>query len=664
MSDPIRFVHVADLHLETPFEGIAGPAPEVAEALREASFRAWDNVVDLAIAREAAFVVIAGDIYDGSERGVRAQLRFLKGLQRLSDAGVRTFIAHGNHDPLDGWSAIREFPAGAHAFGHDAPETVEVEVDGQSVFVHGISYRTRDVRDNLALAFRRASEPGLNVGVLHTNATGEAGHALYCPCTLEDLVACDMDYWALGHIHKQEILRERGPCIAYSGDTQGRSPKPSENGPKGVLVVEARGTTIDSVEFEPVDVVRFVTCSVDVRGVPDVAALLGVVAAEVEGLREEHGGRGLLVRVILRGRGPVASDLRHESGTEGFIAELRAHFSGHDPFVWIEAVKNQAGSEFDLRRDAAARRLRRGTPQALRRRRARGRRRSRRVRHASRRTARQARSGAHRRARGRGGRGRRAAGRRGRRDPRGGSRASAGAPRPGGDSMRIDGWQVDGFGVLKDAAVEDLDHGVTVLLGENEAGKSTLLAFIRAMLYGFPRANAKDERSYPPLNGGRHGGKLLLRDRDDRLWVVSRYGDRKDAELTRPDGTVGGLEDLALLLGHTDRSLFRSVFAFGLEELQQFTTLTAEGVRDSIFSAGISGAGKSARETIDKLAAQQAALLKQGRGEAEINNLVKEIQRVDAEMAEARRLAGEVRGVREGRGRAGGSRRGSRRPGR
>jgi AAA domain len=206
--------------------------------------------------------------------------------------------------------------------------------------------------------------------------------------------------------------------------------------------------------------------------------------------------------------------------------------------------------------------------------------------------------------------------------------------------VRIDGWQVDGFGTLKDASEQGLGRGVTVLLGENEAGKSTLLAFIRAVLYGFPRANAKDERSYPPLSGGRHGGKLLLRDREDRLWVVGRYGDRRDAELTRPDGTVGDLEDLALLLGHTDRSLFKSVFAFGLEELQQFTTLTGEGVRDSIFSAGISGAGKSARETIDKLAAQQAALLKQGRGEAEINNLVKEIQRVDGEMAEARRLAG------------------------
>ncbi len=348
MSDPIRFVHVADLHLETPFEGVAGPAPEVAAALREASFQAWDNVVDLALAREAAFVVIAGDIYDGSERGVRAQLRFLNGLKRLSDAGVDTFIAHGNHDPLDGWSAIREFPERVHVFGHEAVETFELEVGGEKAFVHGVSYRTRDTRDNLAAGFRRSPTPGLNVAVLHTNATGEAGHAPYCPCTLEDLVACDVDYWALGHIHKQEVLRAQSPCIAYSGDTQGRSPKPSETGAKGVLLVEARGSAIDSVTFEPVDVVRFVTCAVDVRELSDVAALQAAVVEEVEALREEHAGRGLLVRVLVQGRGPVASQLRHVDGAEGFLAELRARFAGREPFVWIEALRNQAKAEFDL----------------------------------------------------------------------------------------------------------------------------------------------------------------------------------------------------------------------------------------------------------------------------------------------------------------------------
>jgi uncharacterized protein YhaN len=206
--------------------------------------------------------------------------------------------------------------------------------------------------------------------------------------------------------------------------------------------------------------------------------------------------------------------------------------------------------------------------------------------------------------------------------------------------MRIDGWHVDGFGTLKDFSHDGLDRGVTVLLGENEAGKTTLLAFVRAILFGFPRVNARDERSYPPVYGGRHGGKLMLRDRDDRLWVVARYLEgTKEARVTRPDGADGGATDLADLLGHADAQLFRSVFAFGLDELQQFESLTGEGVRDRIFSVGISGAGKSAREAIAKLAVRQAELLKQSRGDAAINNLVREMLRVEGEIAAARGLA-------------------------
>ena len=348
MSESFRFVHAADLHLDTPFQGIAGPAPEVAKALYEASLQAWDNVVALTLEREAALLLIAGDIYDGAERGLRAQLRFLAGLKRLSDAGVQTFIVHGNHDPVDGWSAIREFPSGVKVFGHDTAETADVVVDGLSISVHGISYRTRNVRDNLALGFKRSSGAGLNIGVLHTNATGEAGHALYSPCSLSDLDAAGMDYWALGHIHKQQYLREGGPWIAYSGDTQGRSPKASENGPKGVLVAEGAGSKIDSVTFEPVDVVRFLTCTLDIRDVADVAALQTQVVDAIEDLSQEHGERALLVRVVLEGRGDVASDLRRETGLTDLVTELRAQFSGREPFMWVEAVKNNTRSALDF----------------------------------------------------------------------------------------------------------------------------------------------------------------------------------------------------------------------------------------------------------------------------------------------------------------------------
>src|SRR5690242_8646941 len=144
-----RFIHAADLHLDTPFEGLARTSPEVAAALRDASLAAFDALVELTLREQAAFLVIAGDLYDGAERGVRAQLRFLRGLERLSAAGVHVLMVHGNHDPLGGWSAIRAWPAGVHVFPSDAVEAVTVERDGEPLAtVHGISYATRDPGEN------------------------------------------------------------------------------------------------------------------------------------------------------------------------------------------------------------------------------------------------------------------------------------------------------------------------------------------------------------------------------------------------------------------------------------------------------------------------------------------------------------------------------------
>jgi len=348
VSGSFRFVHAADLHLDTPFQGIAGPAPGVAQALQEASLQAWDNLVTLTIEDEAAFLLIAGDIYDGADRGVRAQLRFVDGLKRLSAAGIETFIVHGNHDPLDGWSAVREWPDGVTVFGCEAVQSVATRIGRQTVHVHGISYRTRDVQDNLTLGFRRSRGKSLNLGLLHANACGDAEHAAYCPCSLGDLDSAGMDYWALGHIHKQQFLRQNGPWIAYSGNTQGRSPKPSETGPKGVLVVEVEGSTIDSVGFEAVDVVRFVACTVDVHDLADVPSLQSRVMKQVDELRREHGERSLLVRVVLEGRGSIASDLRREGALAEICGELRGGYEGLDPFLWIESIKDRSRGVLDL----------------------------------------------------------------------------------------------------------------------------------------------------------------------------------------------------------------------------------------------------------------------------------------------------------------------------
>jgi len=410
-----RFVHAADLHLDTPFEGVAGPAPDVARALQEASLQAWDNVVEVALERDASLLLIAGDVYDGAQRGLRAQLRFLGGLRRLSEAGVRTFIVHGNHDPLDGWSAIGEWPPGVHVFGSSGVGTARVDLEGGGVVcVHGISYATRETTENLARRFSRSGDAGVDegdghgpesagaatlfseptggsagpaaaastgaggtlvarpagersaptpdtrsaptptdrsafhIGLLHANVGGSPEHGNYAPCSITDLQAAGMDYWALGHIHKRQVLREGAPWIAYSGDTQGRSPKPSETGAKGVFVGEVVRNSVSSLEFQPVDVVRFATCAVDVAEAADVPALQARVLAAIDRLRDEHTGRALLVRVELDGRGAVAADLRREGAIGDLLTELRDTCAGRSPFVWIESVKDRARSALDL----------------------------------------------------------------------------------------------------------------------------------------------------------------------------------------------------------------------------------------------------------------------------------------------------------------------------
>lgn len=342
-----RFVHAADLHLDTPFQGVAKAAPEVGDALREASLEALDRLVELTLEEQAAFLVLAGDVYDGAERGVRAQLRFRRALGRLAEHGVRTFIAHGNHDPLDGWSAISSWPEGVHVFGSGAVESVPVAIGGAvAATVHGVSYARRETSDNLALRFARGEAPGLHIGVLHTNVGSDPDHAPYAPCSLADLRAARLDYWALGHIHKRREL-SRDPWVVYPGDTQGRSPKPAEGGAKGALVVEVSGATVREVRFAATDVVRFVQAEVEVGDLADLAALRAALLAAADRLRDEHAGCGLLVRLLLCGRGAAHELLRAPRAAADLLDDLRDEWRGATPFLWIEALRDETRSPLD-----------------------------------------------------------------------------------------------------------------------------------------------------------------------------------------------------------------------------------------------------------------------------------------------------------------------------
>jgi DNA repair exonuclease SbcCD nuclease subunit len=335
------FVHAADLHLDTPFEAFGRVPDHVAVALRDASLDAWTALVDLTIERDAAFLLLAGDLYDGEQRGLRAQGRFRSGLEELSARGVQVFLVHGNHDPLDGWSSISHWPDGVTLFPSDDVAAVEVKRNGERLAtVHGISYARRDCAENLVLRFRRGAAPGLHIALLHANLGGNPHHAPCSPCTIEDVRRAGMDYWALGHIHERAYPGTGAPWIVYPGNLQGRGMGPSERGPKGAVVVEVEDDAIRHVAFVPVDRVRSLDIEVDASEVGDATSLEERLLERVHRLREAHGDRGLLVEVRLEGTALPAA-CRGPAFRRSVLERLRQRTAHDHPFVWWVAVRDR-----------------------------------------------------------------------------------------------------------------------------------------------------------------------------------------------------------------------------------------------------------------------------------------------------------------------------------
>lgn len=341
----VSFLHAADLHLDSPFRGITAESPEVAGRIRSSTFDAFDRLVEAALERRVDFVLVAGDVYDGADRSLRAQLRFRDGLARLAARGVRSFVVHGNHDPLDGWTSAIAWPDGVHVFG-DAIEDVEVAIGGEpAAVVSGISYPKKNERRNLASRFRRAADGLFHVGLLHANVGADTGHEPYAPCELSELVASGVDYWALGHVHERAVLH-RDPYVVYPGNIQGRHIR--ETGARGCVHVTVEGRRVAEVEFVPLDAVRWELVRVDVSGIAEIDALDDRLAGAVEAALGEADGRPLLCRVVLEGRGPLHAELARERASADLLERFREHGTGKTPFAWVQEISVETRPEVDL----------------------------------------------------------------------------------------------------------------------------------------------------------------------------------------------------------------------------------------------------------------------------------------------------------------------------
>ena len=342
----IRFVHAADLHLDSPFVGIKAVAPDnVASALYDATFAAYENIIELCIEEEVDALLVAGDVYDSADRSLRAQLKFVDGLKRLDEAGIRSFVCHGNHDPLDGWEARLDYPPSCTRFGPDFEAVPVFKDDPGRAVVHGISYPTRDVTENLTKRLSMVEQEPFSIGLMHANVGNNTDHANYAPCSLEDLENYGIDYWALGHVHTRQVLREKSPTVVYPGNSQGRHP--NEPGARGVYLVEVDDDGIANLEFRAVDTVRWERPVLDISDMETEQELIDGLYQGMEDALESSAGRSVLVRIALSGRGPVHGSLRKPDLAEGLLDSLNGEWAQRSPFAWCERIEDETAPPFN-----------------------------------------------------------------------------------------------------------------------------------------------------------------------------------------------------------------------------------------------------------------------------------------------------------------------------
>jgi len=329
----VKFIHAADVHLDSPLRGLERYEGAPVEEIRSATRRAFDNLIDLAIEEEVACVLLAGDLYDGDWKDYNTGLYFIDRMRQLDSAGIHVFIVAGNHDAASQITKQLRLPDNVTLFSTSKPETVLLEKPGLAV--HGQGFARREVTEDLSSAYPQADPHLFNIGLLHTCLDGKPGHEPYAPCTVNGLRSKGYQYWALGHVHNREEVSQE-PWIVFPGNIQGRHAR--ETGPKGCTLVTVDNGEVEHVEHRDLDVLRWSRCVVDVTGSATLDEIYDQVRDALQQALDDAEGRPVAARLVLQGSSPMHSTLHSDSNH--WIQEYRALAAGlGGAGMWLEKVE-------------------------------------------------------------------------------------------------------------------------------------------------------------------------------------------------------------------------------------------------------------------------------------------------------------------------------------
>jgi DNA repair exonuclease SbcCD nuclease subunit len=336
----VKLVHAADLHVDSPLRGLTRYPNAPLERIRGATREALVKLVDLCIEEDAAALLLAGDIFDGDWKDYSTGLFFVAEMSRLKDADVRVFSVRGNHDAESKMGKKLTLPANVTELSTKKPQTVIDEALG--IAVHGQGFQKRVVDEDLAALYPEPVRGLVNIGLLHTSLDGRPGHGAYAPTNVDVLASKGYDYWALGHVHAREIVRD-DPWIVYPGNTQGRHAR--ETGEKGATIITVEGGRIVDVAHRALDVVRWEHLEIDASEIDHASDVVERVREQLELAVERAEPRLVAARVTIVGQSEAHESLVSES--ERWEQEIRgiAFEVGES---WIEKVRFKTSARIDL----------------------------------------------------------------------------------------------------------------------------------------------------------------------------------------------------------------------------------------------------------------------------------------------------------------------------
>lgn len=348
MMTKVRFIHTADLHLDTPFRGLASWNKELAGRLKDATFQAFRKIIDIAIYENVDFLIISGDIFDSEHKSLAAQLKFVSQVNRLAELGIAAYIICGNHDPVSSWLDTIKLPENVYRFDSSRLHHYTFSREENPVAdLYGMSFGSKVIRENLALKYKTLeNQSPVSIAILHGTVGSPGPHENFAPFRMEDVMNKGFDYWALGHIHKRKVVHEAHPAIVYPGNPQGRDF--GETGAKGCYLVEIIPGNNPSIKFIPTHTIRFEEIQINLTGEHEIGKLPDKIEEARIRIDDYDENDSYILRITLTGRTPLHGQLYKHDEMQQIMDFFNEGQLEQEVFTWIDQINTMTYPDMDI----------------------------------------------------------------------------------------------------------------------------------------------------------------------------------------------------------------------------------------------------------------------------------------------------------------------------